>query len=311
MSKKRILAVDYIKCIACLLILNSHLAPLYPGAFKRLAFGGFFGNCLFFFCTGFLLMKARDTFSKWYGKKIVRVILPYFLLLPLLFFDGRLKELDVLNIFIPFKLYHFIPTILILYITYYIALFLSDKAKIRFLYMILALTIVCFLYFYLAYDYENSNIYDHFTFLEMCTYFIMMLLGGYMKSKEHPFKRCGIYLAAAVICFGIYLYQSVFGFPKFLSIFQLVAAVGFSYCISGFFLCCEEKLKQNKLVDFISKVTLEAYLAHWFCIDAYEALGFPTNIVLFFLSVFGIAYCLHIVSDKLSGKILSLPVFSK
>ncbi len=309
MKTKRILAVDYIKCLACLLILNSHIASLYPSFLKRLAFGGYFGNCLFFFCSGFLLTKISNSFPKWYGKKIVRVIIPYYIVLPLLFFDNRLDDLSIFNVIMPVKLYHFIPTILILYIAYYYSVKLNDYFKLKYQYIVAVFAVIGLLFFYFVYDYNNRDIYEHFTFLEINSYYITMLLGAMVRNNMTKMRKWYVYIAGAVLSFGMYGYQSVFGFPKYLSIFQLTIGISFSYCIACFFVCIEEKLKHISIVDFISTVTLEAYIVHYFCIDAYAAIGFPTSWILFFISVIGIAYCIHFISENLSKKLLSLSYF--
>lgn len=52
--KNRDYAIDLIKFIGVLLIINSHLGVAYP-KWSFLASGGAIGNSLFFFASGFLL----------------------------------------------------------------------------------------------------------------------------------------------------------------------------------------------------------------------------------------------------------------
>ncbi len=54
-SKERNYALDFMKCIATMLVLNSHMDICYPGH-EYLATGGAIGNCLFFCISGFLLI---------------------------------------------------------------------------------------------------------------------------------------------------------------------------------------------------------------------------------------------------------------
>lgn len=59
MAVNRINGVDILKCIAAILITNSHMDMLYP-KFSFLATGGAIGDALFFFCSGFtLLLKPQ------------------------------------------------------------------------------------------------------------------------------------------------------------------------------------------------------------------------------------------------------------
>ena len=51
--------IDFIKCLAVALIINSHLDPIYPHS--ALATGGALGNSLFFIASGYLLKdKKKD-----------------------------------------------------------------------------------------------------------------------------------------------------------------------------------------------------------------------------------------------------------
>lgn len=294
----RVKAIDYIKCIACLLIINSHIAQLYPDSIKALSFGGYFGNSFFFFVSGYCLNNLKEDFPRWYYKRFWRIYTPYMIMIPLLFFDHRLSIQDgILNIIMPYKLYHFIPTILIWYAVYYLVVHF-DKKGFNYKFVILIFTVVSFLYFYFLFDYENSDIYDHFTFLEMNSYFLVMLL-GYGVYKHGPLKK-SISIVISVLCFSLYMYQSVFGFPKVFSLYQLIIGIGFAYGISNLLIGVESKLKSISIITLISSVTLEAYIVHYICRDAFVSIGFPTNLLFFIVSVMEIGYCLHWLSVRLS-----------
>lgn len=72
-------AVDLAKCLAVLLIVNSHLDACYPPGLSALATGGAVGNALFFFCSGYTLARGRlGPFASWYKRRLAR-ILPSFL----------------------------------------------------------------------------------------------------------------------------------------------------------------------------------------------------------------------------------------
>ena len=53
-KKDRDYAIDIVKFLAVLLIINSHADVMYPH-YKMLATGGAIGDCLFLFCSGFTL----------------------------------------------------------------------------------------------------------------------------------------------------------------------------------------------------------------------------------------------------------------
>ena len=60
--RDRDFAIDIVKFLAVLLIINSHADMMYPHL-KILATGGAIGDCLFLFCSGFTLF--------WGGAKII------------------------------------------------------------------------------------------------------------------------------------------------------------------------------------------------------------------------------------------------
>lgn len=57
MEKERDIAIDVVKFLAVLLIINSHADIMYP-KFQILATGGAIGDCLFLFCSGFTLFRG-------------------------------------------------------------------------------------------------------------------------------------------------------------------------------------------------------------------------------------------------------------
>lgn len=65
--------IELLKFIAMVLIINTHMAPLYP-KYDILATGGTIGNALFFFCSGLTLFLGRnDRFDNWYKRRIGRI----------------------------------------------------------------------------------------------------------------------------------------------------------------------------------------------------------------------------------------------
>ena len=80
--KERDIAIDIVKFLAVLLIINSHADIMYPHL-KILATGGAIGDCLFLFCSGFTLF--------WGGRNRLEIIIrgesaEYFLLCLLLLY---------------------------------------------------------------------------------------------------------------------------------------------------------------------------------------------------------------------------------
>ena len=58
MTKKRDASMDIMKCLAVLLVMNSHMDLLY-GKYSALATGGAIGDVLFFFASGYTILLGR------------------------------------------------------------------------------------------------------------------------------------------------------------------------------------------------------------------------------------------------------------
>ena len=69
MNKTRDISIDILKCIAAIVITNSHMELLY-GKYNVLATGGAIGDVLFFFCSGFTLFLGKmGRFDNWYKRR--------------------------------------------------------------------------------------------------------------------------------------------------------------------------------------------------------------------------------------------------
>ncbi len=78
MENKKLYSLDLMKVIAVLMITNSHFVPLYKDVNVAFATFGVQGNALFFFVSGFLLMKGWDKqqavpFPDWCRNKYRRI----------------------------------------------------------------------------------------------------------------------------------------------------------------------------------------------------------------------------------------------
>lgn len=63
--------VYWLRAIAAVMITNSHYADIWP--ISAMAFGGHFGNCIYFFLSGFCLYNIQESFPRWYAKRIIRI----------------------------------------------------------------------------------------------------------------------------------------------------------------------------------------------------------------------------------------------
>ena len=70
-AKVRYNFIPYLKTLAVLLVINSHLDAYYPHS--ALATGGALGNALFFVVSGFCLADIHDKFDKWYFYRVLKI----------------------------------------------------------------------------------------------------------------------------------------------------------------------------------------------------------------------------------------------
>ena len=69
----RNLGIDWLKVLAVLLVMNSHMGMCYP-KYGFLSSGGAIGDALFFFVSGFTLFLGRQMrFDNWYKRRISRI----------------------------------------------------------------------------------------------------------------------------------------------------------------------------------------------------------------------------------------------
>ena len=71
--RNRDISIDIMKCLAVILVMNSHMDLLY-GKYSALATGGAIGDVLFFFASGYTILLGRGgNFFNWYKRRINRI----------------------------------------------------------------------------------------------------------------------------------------------------------------------------------------------------------------------------------------------
>ena len=297
---KKETSINYLRAIATLLITNSHFDALYPAGLSFLSFGGLFGNCLFFYVSGYCLTRPRDPFLPWYGRRITRVYTPYVLFLPLLLLTGY-RFLSPLYWVFPIEPYHFLPTIMTLYPVFYLCTRLHESGRVKYPALLAAAFAAQLLYFCLLMD-KSEEVVDHFTVMGLLSYFAVMLLGAIHRECLRP-KRTGLYLLGAAAAFAVYTLQVFVPLEGMLKILQWEIAILFAFCAGGFFVSLEGRLPRIGAVDLLAALTLEIYLVQLPIIEAYSHLLFPAGWIYALLSIVGVAWALHYVADKLLKKL--------
>lgn len=315
--------VYWLKTFAAIFITNAHYADIWP--VSSLAIGGHLGNCIYFFVSGFCLYNIKESFPKWYAKRIIRIYPALWIAATVDFIVGKNSAdnlMALIHCYIYPTWYHFIGSIMLLYIVFYTIRFICNKLKIDIRWFILIIFLGFVILYLLFFDKSSYHIDDinekwvRFQFLES------MLLGAFLREKYDAIKEkisCFniISLLALMVCYFvakkvISSYESLSVIQCFLPMILLCFVASLAVmCIKlekkGFFASFNKTV--NKLVMFLSGITLEIYLVQYLVIMKFSEIFFPLNFVLVTSIIIIYAWVLHKCScyiQKKCSKLLRL-----
>lgn len=328
--------ITWLRCLAALLITNAHYVGIYPT--DLIANGGLIGDIVFFCVSGYCLTNLRTGFFKWYRKRLSR-ILPVVILISIVYlllgeydFAFYAKGTETTPLFVLLSAigvtypkwlswfvyptyYHFVASILILYIPYYFIL----KNQFTKTHLPLVMCIV-FLGYLSAYCFGFDKTFYHidtvrepfirFLFLES------MLLGAWFKLNDAKLRNTGnsfVFALGALASFAAYFiskiaFSRMAGSLLSLQIFNQLIIFALLYFIMRWFSSTDRALEQtprwlSSPVHFIAKLTLEIYLVQYVLIDLVVGmqLFFPLNWILLTSIIVLSAWILHMVSDFITS----------
>ena len=308
--KQRFHSIDLMKFLAVLLITNSHMAGLYPSSCQMLATGGAIGDALFFFCSGFLLMRSRGgDFFNWYKRRVNRIFPTIFAvaIFGIIFFgtDPTLKKVIVS------AGGWFVQCIFVFYaVFWFVKNYAENKIWIAFL-----LDSVLILGWYLFFWDKNLFILADSTYLRWPVFFLSMLLGAQTASMGDRVNKGKIsllvdFLGLVLLIVLYYGYQLLE--PRYLQLynFQIVLTIILLAITFLFFRICSSptivRIYTNKHiyvpVYWMSSLCLEAYLCQtWiFPLGKQLIFLFPLNMIISFALIFSLAYAIKVYSNFLS-----------
>lgn len=300
MIKERNISIDILKCLAALIITNSHMEILYH-PYEYLATGGAIGDGLFFFCSGFTLFLGRmGRFDNWYKRRINRIYPTVFVWA---FFAALLfgKNWNMTDIVFRGGGW-FVSCIMIYYILLYpIRRFLLDSIKWVFAFVLL----VSLIWYFVIDRPLGYNMYGN-NYFKWCFFFIFMLSGAYMglhydKMKVNCISNSLKFITFTILFYVIFILTRKFDTIKdlqFLSLFMLLGVV-----IYMFKLCNCKKIKnlyKNKwlggAITLIGSLCLEIYLIQGSLFTDKMNSIFPLNIIIMFVIILIAAYILRCFS---------------
>lgn len=302
--KKRDVAVDLVKVIATLLVLNSHMGICY-GSHSAFATGGGIGDALFFFVSGFTLFMGRKAdFVNWYKRRIGRIY-PTVIAMGLvacLIFGAEFSFVEVMSA----SKYWFLQCILVCYLLLYPVIRFEWNLPIC-----IGVSIAVMIGAFFCFDFAGI-FYGVNNYFRWIVYLSVMLIGGgiYKNASRIIYKWwC---LPLLLFCVVAWYGCNYIGNGNALQLLSYIPLIGI--CVTAYQLgksplvewLFEKKICGNVLF-IIGNLCLESYLIQkFFFTDALNGL-FPLNIPVIMIAVLIAAYLLHILSGIISQIFDSIP----
>lgn len=307
-DKMMVQFIVFLRCFAALIITNAHYTGIYPT--DIIANGGLIGDILFFTVSGYCLVGVKGSFSSWYSKRLLRiypaVILMTVIYAVLGFYD--ITPSTAISWFVYPTYYHFVASIIILYIPYYLVMKIEVlRNRIP---LIMLLVFIAYLIIYIvAYD---TSVYHIDKVREPMIRFLFgesMLLGAYFRQNDVKFRNNFkyVYIIIDILLLGLYFFSKTV-FSKYenwvnLQVINQVIIFILLYFLLKTFSSLDSKLVHmpalvKKIIRFISDITLEIYIVQYILIDIIRPLlQFPINWIILTGSIIISAYLLHTISD--------------
>lgn len=310
-DRKQFEFVNIIKCLAVMLVLNSHYDSLYP--IKALATGGALGNSLFFAITGYLTVNVTLPFRDWIVKKYSRIYIPTIICTLLIFLSYGEIDFSILSVFKnliwPTKFW-FIGALVIFYPLFYLVITLDLIKYFRNITIGMLVFYALYYIFLLDTSYwviEAVGLTSIEGLFKLIFYFYIMLVGAVFRLGRDNFPNFRAkksFLIAFVSVLLMYAHKAamtksiIFMHLQFLNHLCILT---FVICL---FLACVNiesffkriaNFKLYWIVRYISSHTLEIYLVQFWVIGKMKLIIFPINIIATTIIVLILAGLLHYI----------------
>lgn len=278
--------------MAAIIITNSHYTGVYPT--DLIANGGLLGDVLFFAVSGFCLASTKGEFGNWYLKRFVRVYTPMWIIRVVYILLGAYVVTgwqDIFYYFIFPRDWHFVSSIILLYIPLFFVSKYIEMNKKNYIYIAGGLLVAQLTLYFLAYDYSFYHIDTVREPMIEFLFFQSMLLGLHFRWKcENEGIKNNLKLWKLGLCFMLcvtYFVSKMF-FVKVASaasyqIVNQILLLALLYALFDIFMNLESRLNELngggfwKGITFISDRTLEIYLVQYVIIANCNIGPFPIN----------------------------------
>lgn len=307
--------ITVLRALAAMIITNSHYTGVYPS--DIIANGGLFGDVIFFAVSGFCLFNIKQKFDEWYLKRVFRcytapvIITGVYMLIGL--YDTPTGILDALRWFIYPTNYHFVASIILLYIPYYFVV-KTDKLRNNIPLIMLGIALVYTFIYILFYDKSYYHIDKVREPMIRFLFFEAMMLGAYFRINVETYRN-KIKITDWIMLVGSFvLYfasKLVFTNAEVLSGLQIVNQIILILllyytlkCFCGIDSVLEKLPKGIKrILEYLAEITLEIYVVQYAIIPLLaKTAPFPINWVLITGTILIVASLLRFAVRFVDGK---------
>ena len=305
--------INVLKVLAALLITNSHYTNIWPYSF--MAVGGLLGDALYFAISGFCLADIENSFPRWYLKRILRIYPILWIVNTIGICIGYFKISSIkkfVELYIYPSYFHFISSIMVLYIIYYFLVkYVLEKIDFKVVMGCLTGIYITIYLFLFDKSYYHIDVVED----EMVRFFFLaaMLLGVYFRKYSINEKKGFLQYIQVLGLFLLYLISKVaFSKINVISIFQILNVVVLYILLRAIFKAAKgnEDVIMNmgkhfkSLINFIGAMTLEIYLTqyiiYYICGDG---MSFPMNFIVITVGIIILSCLVHYLDKLLFGRI--------
>jgi hypothetical protein len=309
--------ISFLRAIASCLITNAHYTDIYP--LEIIANGGLLGDVIFFAVSGYCLYHIKTGFFPWYGKRLLRCYVPVFIctLVYILLGAYSLEEWTIFDYFVYPTYYHFVASIVLLYVPFYFIMKFSQLRE-RLPYIIIGILFLMLIIYVFVYDKSYYHIDNVRQWMIRFLFFESMLLGALFRQRDNMYRgkrSLPAMIGTIIFAIGYFICKISLSkglLPYELQILNQFVLYGFLICIFRYFIGLDQQLPSapnwvKKFVDFIAGRTLEIYLVQYVLIDLLRPVGkFPLNWICITASIILSASVLHFLSEFITRRITKL-----
>ena len=303
--------ITVLRMLAACLITNSHYTGVYP--LDIIASGGLIGDVIFFAVSGYCLYNVKGSFVPWYFKRLRRCYLPVLIITALYMLLGfySLSEHNALWWYAYPTYYHFVASIVVLYVPYYVVMKVPFlRRNLNWIMLILAVwTVAIYAVFYDKSYYHIDTVREPFVrFL----FFGSMLLGAHFKQHDELYRNRLTWWkpVCALVMTAVYFVSKILftRYPSLapLQILNQVAIFALLYFILATFSALDSRLEKmpkwiKRAVSFVAAMTLEIYVVQYVLISLLRNVApFPLNWLVLTAAILASAAVLHYLCKGIS-----------